>query len=115
MINEGFKTRGDGPQFAFENMNGSGMLQTAVVRYYGKTLEKFADKISRDGKDPVAWNSLVEILSDLKIITPSADAKDALKEGYDIINLQDTTWSDYVHAEFPEIFKTTTKTDETLN
>ena len=37
------------------------------------------------------------------------------KEGYDIINLQDTTWSDYVHAEFPEIFKTTTKTDETLN
>lgn len=38
------------------------------------------------------------------------------KEGYHIINLQDTTWTNYVHDEFPELFDQKEKeVDTTLN
>ena len=38
------------------------------------------------------------------------------KEGYDIINLKDTTWSEYAHSEFPDLFsKTIKEEDTTLN
>jgi hypothetical protein len=35
------------------------------------------------------------------------------KEGYDIINLKDTTWSEYAHSEFPDLFSKTIKEENT--
>ena len=35
------------------------------------------------------------------------------KEGYDIINLKDTTWSEYAHSEFPDLFTQTIKEEDT--
>ncbi len=35
------------------------------------------------------------------------------KEGYDIINLKDTTWSEYARSEFPDLFTQTIKEEDT--